>query len=283
MAPNFPASAASTCPRPSARQISVSAPPPARSRAAAASQSGSVSGEAAWAARRPGSGEDCCATLNGGFINTQAADPGAIPAAAKSAAVPATSRRTARTRSDKLLSSTLRLASAVSSGSMSTSVTVIPAMRRANANPAPPTPAPRSTAWSPGRAAVAAASRIASWPTRWPRIGCRIVRRQPRTASSLSPLSTGIGTQLVTETSFGEELPCRGELILADHDAPLKGADRSLQHADVLIDHQMADGGALEQRFDRRNQDRIIGANELAHGSAPPPFFARRAQRQIRD
>ena len=43
--------------------------------------------------------------------------------------------------------------------------------RETEAEQRAPTPAPRSTACSPAAAAVAAASRMASCPTRWPRNG----------------------------------------------------------------------------------------------------------------
>ena len=46
----------------------------------------------------------------------------------------------------------------------------------------------------------------------------------------------------------------------------------------------MRDAGAIEQRSDGRNQDRIIGADELAHGPFPSPaaaLFRRCALRQV--
>ena len=106
---------------------------------------------------------------NGGFISTRSAVPGAMPCAAKSPAAPVTSRVTALTRSLIPLRAILSAASAESSGSISTSVTSTSGTRNASASPAAPTPAPNSTTRSPECACVAAASRIASWPTRWPR------------------------------------------------------------------------------------------------------------------
>src|SRR5580692_7191695 len=181
----------------------------------------------------------------------------------KSAADDSTSRRTARTRSERLLRCALPAANSVRTGSTSTNVTSRPSIRRASAKPAPPTPAPRSTARSPDFAEVAAASRMASWPTRWPRSGCRSTSRPPRTASSLA-VSSGIGAKLVAVTGFDEQISRGGDFVLADQDAPLESADRAFQHADVLIGDQMRDVGAFEQRLDRRDQHGIIGTDKLA-------------------
>src|ERR1700743_3958980 len=104
---------------------------------------------------------------------------------------------------------------------------------------------------------------MASWPTRWPRSGCRNTSRPPRTASSLA-LSAGIGAKLVAVTGFGQQFSRGGDLILADQDAPLKSADRAFQHADILIGKQMRDPGAVEQRLDRRDQYGIIGPDQFA-------------------
>src|SRR3984893_7872620 len=176
----------------------------------------------------------------------------------KSAADDSTSRRTARTRSERPLRCALPAANSVRTGSTSTNVTLWPLIRRASAKPAPPTPAPRSTAWSPDFAEVAAASRMASWPTRWPRSGCRSTSRPPRTASSLAVL-----------TGFDEQFSRGGDFVFADQDAALESADRAFQHADVPIGDQMRDIGAVEQRLDRRNQHGIIGTDKLPHVSAP--------------
>ena len=57
----------------------------------------------------------------------------------------------------------------------------------------------------------------------------------------------------------------RASCSSVDQDAARQHADRAFQHAHVLVEHQMADAGALEQRLDRRDQDRVVGADDLAH------------------
>ena len=152
--------------------------------------------------------------------------------------------------------------------------------------PAAPTPAPKSTARSPGRAAVAAASRMASWPTRWPRFFCFSRSRPPSTASSVV---SGFWPrpdrrpQLVAEAGVLQKLARDLLMLVVDQDAARQDAERAFQHAHVLIEHHMRDVGALEQRLDRGDQHRVVGADEFVHGdpSAPPPLFGRRALRQI--
>src|SRR5215469_14975704 len=55
------------------------------------------------------------------------------------------------------------------------------------------------------------------------------------------------------------------ELVLPDQDAAWENADRALQHAHILIHHQMLDPRAIEQRFNGRDQYGVSGANELVH------------------
>ena len=122
-----------------------------------------------------------------------APEPGVTPAAENSPAAPDTSSVTARARSAKPLRAMFSAAMADSSGSISTKVTLTPGTRDATARPAAPTPAPRSATRSPGTASVAAASRIASWPTRWPLRFCFSRRRPPSTASSVSSAALASG------------------------------------------------------------------------------------------
>src|SRR5262249_34888428 len=112
----------------------------------------------------------------------------------------------------------------------------------------------------------AAARRIASWPTRWPLRGWRRTSRPPNTASSVtSARSPPIGPELVSETCFFEKPPRRIELLLIDQNAARKNADRTFQHAHIAINHEMLAPRAVEQRFDRRDQPRIVGPAKLAH------------------
>src|SRR6266849_2511746 len=273
IAPKRPASASSAWARRSARQISVSTPFGLSKRAATPPQADNCASEAAWASRRPACGEALCrsGSLNGGFISTRPADAAGIAAAANSRAGASTSSTTARARSDKSLRAILSRAKVTSAGSISTSVTSRPGTRNASARPAAPTPANRSTARSPGLARVAAASRIASWPTRWPWRGCRNASRPPSTASRVvsAPCSSCIGAELVAKArALQQPARCDG-MFFGDQDAARQDAERAFQHAHVLVEHMMGNSGALQQGADRRNQHRVIGANQFAHTRLP--------------
>src|ERR1700722_4600890 len=111
----------------------------------------------------------------------------------------------------------------------------------------------------------------------------------PSAASSLNSAAVSVGmsikasvkrgTKLVAESRLIEEPPCGIDLVLADQNTARENADRAFQHAHILIHHHMLDARAVEQRFERRDQDRIVGANELTHdfGSAAVPRRARAA------
>ena len=158
-----------------------------------------------------------------------------------------------------------------SSGSISTSVTSTSGQRTASARPAAPTPAPNSTTRSPGRAAVAAASRMASWPTRWPRFfwsaaaGRRARRR--RCVSGFGPPIRGRSSCASPASSSS----CRAtrQCLLIDHDAARQHAERAFQHAHVLVQHHVRNVGALEQRLDRGDQHRVVGPDQLVHDRQP--------------
>ena len=74
-----------------------------------------------------------------------------------------------------------------------------------------------------------------------------------------------IGTKLVAEAGIGQQPARARRLLVLDQHAARQHAERAFQHAHVLVEHHVADSGALEQRLDRRYQDRVIGANDLAH------------------
>src|SRR5262249_19259856 len=262
------ASAAKTSARPSARQIIVSVPRGRSSRAAVLIQTASAPTGPAWARRRRRSGEALCraGSLNGGFIRTRATDSGPSPAAAKARAGAATSRPAELTRALRPLSCAFCAASRASPASTSTSTTSMPSTRSASANPAAPTPAPRSTTRSPARAGHAAASRIASWPTRCPRLGCLSRSLPPSAASSVT--SADIGTKLVAEPGVLEQFARIIDAAFVDQDAARQDADRALEHAHVLVEHDVGDVGGIEQGAPRRDQHGIVGAHELA----PPAF-----------
>src|SRR5262249_56445864 len=106
-----------------------------------------------------------------------------------------------------------------------------------SANPAAPTPAPRSTTRSPARAGHAAASRIASWPTRCPLFGCLSRSLPPSAASSVT--SADIGTKLVSKPGVLEQFACIVDTAFVDQNAARQDADRGVEHRHVLIEHDV--------------------------------------------
>src|SRR5262249_31353742 len=149
-------------------------------------------------------------------------------------------------------------------GSIAISVKAIAPTRLASASPAAPTPAPNSTTRSPALAAVAAASSIASWPARWPLAGWRRHNCPPRKASSVMSASASlIGPQFMRQSGLAEELPRRLVVFLVHENPPRQDAERALDDAHVLVQHQMMDVGAIEQRADRRHQHHIVGPHQF--------------------
>src|SRR3954469_13019768 len=98
-------------------------------------------------------------------------------------------------------------------------------------------------------------------------------------ASSVSPAVCGsprIGPQLVLETGILEQPPGSSDMIFRNQQPPRQDTDRSLQHAHVLIEHDMRNLGSIEQRFDGGDQHSVIGPNEFAHtcpSMLPPTTF----------
>ena len=194
-----------------------------------------------------------------------------MPRAANSSAGAVTSMVTVRTRCSRPLRTTFAAAMPESSGSISTNVTSTSGQRTASARPAAPTPAPNSITRSPGRAPVAAASRMASWPTRWPRFFWRDSQppAEHRVVGRLRFRTARSGPQLVRQPRILQQLPRDRQVFLIDHDAARQHAERAFQHAHVLVQHHVRDFGALEQRLDRRDQHRIVGPDKLVHNRQP--------------
>jgi len=116
-----------------------------------------------------------------------------------------------------------------------------PRQARSRARPSapvlPPQAAPRHDQ-SGGREAAAA---------------IRVCRQEARLRSSV-PLwrpSAAVGTQFVAEARVFKQAARHVEFVLADQDAAWKNTDRAFQHADILIDHQVFNARAIEQRLDR--------------------------------
>src|SRR5262249_61822015 len=175
---------------------------------------------------------------------------------------PSTWRAPALNTAPSPLSCAFSAARAARAASTSTSTTLTPSTRRASASPAAPTPAPRSTTRSPGRAGHAAARRIASWPTRCPALGCLSRSLPPSTASSVT--SAGIRAKLVSETGVLQQCARIIDTALAHQDAALQDADRTFEHAHVLVEHHVGDVRGIEHGSHRRDQHGIVGAHELA-------------------
>ena len=108
-------------------------------------------------------------------------------------------------------------------------------------------------------------------PAAWRRVrrggritGCRNRSRPPRNASSVtSSRRSVIGPQFMGQPGIGEKLPRLAVIVLMDQNPPRQNAERALDHAHVLIQHQMMDVGAIEQRADRRHQHHIVGSHQF--------------------
>ena len=75
--------------------------------------------------------------------------------------------------------------------------------------------------------------------------------------------------QLLAEPGVGQEragLPF-GPII--DQDPARQHADRSLQHAHILVEHQVGDVRPREQRLDGADQHGVVGPDDFAQGVFP--------------
>ena len=82
-------------------------------------------------------------------------------------------------------------------------------------------------------------------------------------AGSLA-VSAFVGTELVTEACVRKKPSCSRKFVFVDKNAFWKNADRALEHAHVLIGDHVRNSRALEQRLDRRDHYRVVGADEFA-------------------
>ncbi len=69
--------------------------------------------------------------------------------------------------------------------------------------------------------------------------------------------------QLVGQSGIGQQAGAPAVVVLMNQDAARQDAQRSLDHAHVLVQHQMMDIGAVEQRADRGNQHHIVGPDQF--------------------
>src|SRR5690242_5973388 len=81
-------------------------------------------------------------------------------------------------------------------------------------------------------------------------------------ASSVKSQSL-IGPQFMRQAGIGEQLARRAVVVFVNENPPRQNAEGSLDDAHVLIEHEMMDIGAVEQRADRRDQHHIVGSNQF--------------------
>ena len=95
-----------------------------------------------------------------------------------------------------------------------------------------------------------------------------------------------IRPQLVRHPGLLKKLARAIPMLFIDNDASRQHAEGALENAHMLIQHQMRDVSALEQRLDRSDEHRVVGTDKLVQlfapdTSAPPPLFGRRTLREI--
>src|SRR5947199_9375016 len=65
------------------------------------------------------------------------------------------------------------------------------------------------------------------------------------------------------EPGVSENLPSLAAVLLMDQNPARQHAERALDDAHVLVQHQMMDVGAVEQGADRRHQHDIVGSQQF--------------------
>jgi hypothetical protein len=76
-----------------------------------------------------------------------------------------------------------------------------------------------------------------------------------------------VGAQFMGQACIGEELSRSTVVLLMDQDSPRQNAQRAFDHAHVLIEHEVVNIGAIEQRANSRNQHDIVGPNQFPQDS----------------
>ena len=69
----------------------------------------------------------------------------------------------------------------------------------------------------------------------------------------------------MSQARLGQQLAGLAIVVLVNQDSPRQDAERSLDDAHVLVQHQMMDIGAVEQRADCGNQYDIVGSDQFPH------------------
>jgi len=70
----------------------------------------------------------------------------------------------------------------------------------------------------------------------------------------------------MTQAGFFQQPPRPQLAFFCHQNATRQDAQRPLQNTHVLIKNQWPKPGALKQSHDCRNQDSVIGTDELTHG-----------------
>jgi len=70
------------------------------------------------------------------------------------------------------------------------------------------------------------------------------------------------------ETRIGQKPAGLAVILIVNQDAARQDAKRSFDDAHILVEHQMMDIGAVQQRANRRNQDDIVGPYQFAQKGA---------------
>jgi hypothetical protein len=67
------------------------------------------------------------------------------------------------------------------------------------------------------------------------------------------------------EACVAEKLAGLAIVVFMDQNPARQNAKRPLDDAHILVQHQVMDIGAVEQRSDRRNQHDVVGPNQFPH------------------
>jgi hypothetical protein len=78
-----------------------------------------------------------------------------------------------------------------------------------------------------------------------------------------------IGPQFVREAGVSQELPGLSVVVLMNQDAAGQDAERALDVAHVLVQHQMMYVGAVEQGADGGDQHHVVGSDQFPQVRLP--------------
>ena len=107
-------------------------------------------------------------------------------------------------------------------------------------------------------------------PSAAPARNCRGGTRRPSAAGSLRPAWRPALSRCLISLPMPASARMRArpvDLVGVDHDAARQDADRAVEHAHVLVGHEMPDAGIAQQRFDEGDDDGVVGADEFFHGA----------------